>query len=86
MLAAKCGTFASSKPIALDVAKRLWNVSLPLADTAAGRAIVFYSLRSVLQELAKGSVHEGGLVRSQVNGFLDSVHARKHIDVGFPTE
>lgn len=66
-LAAKFGTLACSPAVTLDAAKRLWNVALPLADTAAGRAISFSSLRSVLMQMAKGGVIDGGSVRAQVN-------------------
>lgn len=65
-LAAKFGTLASSAAVTLDVAKRLWNAALPLAETAAGRAIAFSSLRAVLREMAKGGVVDGGAVRAQV--------------------
>lgn len=68
VLAAKCGTFASSRSVTLDVAKRLWNVVLPLADTVAGRAMAFSPLRGVLKEMVKGGVVDGGSVRSQVKG------------------
>lgn len=66
-LAAKFGTLAGSPAVTLDAAKRLWNAALPLADTAAGRAISFSSLRAVLMQMAKGGVVDGGSVRSQVN-------------------
>lgn len=69
-MAAKCGTLASSTPVTVDVAKRLWNVALPLAETAAGRATVFPSLRAVLREMAKGGVVDGGPVRAQVTVLL----------------
>lgn len=65
-LAAKFATLASSSPVTLDVAKRLWNVALPLADTSAGRAIAFSALVAVLREMAKGGIIEGGAVRAQV--------------------
>lgn len=65
-LAAKFATLASSSPVTLDVAKRLWNVALPLADTSAGRAIAFSALAAVLREMAKGGIIEGGAVRGQV--------------------
>lgn len=65
-LSAKFGKLALSSAVALDVAKRLWNVALPLADTAAGRAIARSPVRAVLREMAKGSILEGGAVRSQV--------------------
>lgn len=51
----------------IDIAKRIWNVALPLTDTAAGRAIIFSSLRGVLKELAKAGVVDGGSVRAQVS-------------------
>lgn len=66
-LAAKFGTLACSAAVTLDAAKRLWNVALPLADTAAGRAISFSSLRAVLLQMAKGGVIDGGSVRTQVD-------------------
>lgn len=65
-LATKFGTLACSPAVSLDAAKRLWNVALPLADTAAGRAILFSSLRVVLMQMAKGGVIDGGPVRAQV--------------------
>ena len=66
-LATKFATLACSPAVTLDAAKRLWNVALPLADTAAGRAITFSSLRAVLAQMAKGGVNNGGAVRAQVN-------------------
>lgn len=69
-LAAKCGTLAQSEVVTLDVARRLWNVALPLAQTATGRGIMFSPLRGVSKEMAKGGVVNGGLVRAQVNGDL----------------
>eukprot|EP00903_Cladosiphon_okamuranus_P014428 g13389.t1 len=65
-LAAKFGTLACSPAVTLDAARRLWNVTLPLADTAAGRAISFSSLRAVLIQMAKGGVIDGGSVRAQL--------------------
>ncbi|CAB1101363.1 unnamed protein product [Ectocarpus sp. CCAP 1310/34] len=64
-LAAKFATLASSSRVTLDVAKRLWNVALPLADTSAGRAIAFSALAAVLREMAKAGIIEGGAVRAQ---------------------
>ncbi|CAM9765355.1 unnamed protein product, partial [Ectocarpus sp. 4 AP-2014] len=65
-LAAKFATLASSSPVTLDVAKRLWNVALPLADTSAGRAIAFSALTAVLREMAKAGIIEGGAVRARL--------------------
>lgn len=65
-LAAKCGTLAGSEAVTLDAAKRLWNVALPLTETAAGRAIIFSPLKNVLKEMARGGVVNGGSVRAQV--------------------
>ncbi|CAM9269015.1 unnamed protein product [Scytosiphon promiscuus] len=65
-LSAKFGTLASSSVVTLDIAKRLWNVALPLADTAAGRAIARSPVRAVLREMAKGGILEGGAVRAQL--------------------
>lgn len=79
VLAAKCGTFASSKPITLDAAKRLWNVALPLADTAAGRAMTFSPLRGVIKEMVKGGVVDGGSVRSQVKGVIRGREGISHV-------
>ena len=66
-LAARCSNLAGSEALALDAAKRMWNVALPLAETAAGRSIIFFPLRSVLREMAKGGVVEGGCFRAQVS-------------------
>lgn len=65
-LAAKCGALASSELLTLDAAKRLWNIALPLSETAAGRTIVFSPLQSVLKDMAKRGVVEGGSLRAQV--------------------
>lgn len=66
-VAARYGSLARAESVILDAARRLWNVALPLAKTGAGRVIVFSALRSLLKEMTRGGVVEGGSVRAQVN-------------------
>lgn len=68
-LAARFGALARSKELILDSAKRLFNVTLPIADTVGGRMLAFKSLKSVIKEMAKVcSAHDGdGRVRAQVS-------------------
>lgn len=64
--AARYGALSNSEAVILDVAKRFWKVALPLADTSTGRAIVLSPLRSLLKEMAKREVVDGGSFRTQV--------------------
>lgn len=82
--AARCGALAGSELVTLDAAKRLWKVALPLADTGAGRAIVLSPLSSLLKEMARGGVVDGGSVRTQVIRIVNLL-ARHSYRIGIST-